>query len=68
MKYFSLIVISLLYNNVAYAYLDPGSGSIMLQAMIATFAVAGGIISTYWTKLISLFKKRPPAKKSDEQA
>lgn len=42
----------------AYAYLDPGTGSMILQGAIA--AVAGGLFTAklYWTKLKSLFKKQ----------
>ena len=41
-----------------HAYLDPGAGSIVLQAIIA--AVAGGFIvmRTYWSKVKQLFTRR----------
>lgn len=45
----------LLFSNNAYAYLDPGTGSMLLQGLIA--AVAGGalVIRVYWGKWKSLF-------------
>ena len=41
-----------------HGYLDPGAGSIVLQAIIA--AVAGGFIvmRTYWSKVKQLFTRR----------
>ncbi|MGH8566867.1 MAG: hypothetical protein ACREXU_02350 [Gammaproteobacteria bacterium] len=41
-----------------HAYLDPGTGSIVLQAIIA--AVAGGfmVLRTYWSKVKQLFTRR----------
>ncbi len=41
----------------AFAYLDPGSGSLILQGLIAAGLSAALIIKTYWYKLVSLFKK-----------
>ena len=46
----------------AHAYLDPGTGSIILQAIIGFIAASITIISTYWNKLkifiVNLFKKK----------
>jgi len=35
----------------AMAYLDPGSGSIMLQALIASVTAAGATVAFYWRSL-----------------
>ncbi len=42
----------------AYAYLDPGTGSIMLQAVIG--AVAGGmfVMRSYYHKAVGWFSER----------
>ena len=45
------------YVPVAHAYLDPGTGSMMLQAVvgaIAGFALVGRL---YWSKLKSFFSR-----------
>ena len=46
----------------AHAYLDPGTGSIILQAIIAAIATVGATASFYWgrikLKLKILFKKK----------
>ena len=47
------IIVSHLLSNPAYAYLDPGTGSVILQALIAFFAGVAAFISLYWRKLKS---------------
>ena len=46
----------------AHAYLDPGTGSMLLQGLIGGIAAASVAIGAYWSKLKALFF-RPPAKK-----
>ena len=48
----------------AHAYLDPGTGSMILQATIGAVAVAFTTISVYWHKLKSFFvgRSRPKDK------
>lgn len=40
----------------AYAYLDPGTGSVLLQGAIA--AIAGGLLAvrSYWARIVGLFR------------
>ena len=49
---------ALLLPAPAYAYLDPGSGSLVLQAMLAGAAGAAVVIKMYWKKLVSRFRGR----------
>lgn len=35
----------------AHAYLDPGTGSMILQGILGAIAVAGAVVSVYWNKL-----------------
>ncbi len=46
----------------AYAYLDPGTGSIILQALLGLIAAIGATSSFYWkkikSKIKSLFRKK----------
>ena len=59
-----LLALGLVTPATAYAYLDPGTGSILLQGLIAAVAVGLGIGKMYWAKLKSLFKggsgSKPP--------
>ena len=54
-----LVLPSLLFSVAlvapAYAYLDPGTGSMILQAIIGGIAVAGATLSVYWTRVKSFF-------------
>jgi hypothetical protein len=46
------------------AYLDPGSGSLLIQLLIAVLAGATAFIAIYWKKIKAFFK-RSDAKKDD---
>ncbi|MBF8269450.1 MAG: hypothetical protein HW386_1159 [Gammaproteobacteria bacterium] len=53
----AIILSGLCYSGSAYAYLDPGTGSFILQMLIAGIM---GIILTaklYWYRLIDFFKR-----------
>ncbi len=42
---------------VITAYLDAGSGSMILQVLLGGFAAAGVAIKLYWKKLTGIFKR-----------
>ena len=52
-------VFSVGFVTPALAYLDPGTGSILLQGLFA--AVVGGLVTIklYWAKVKSLFGSKP---------
>tara|TARA_B100000963_G_scaffold185505_1_gene161270 strand:+ start:54 stop:269 length:216 start_codon:yes stop_codon:yes gene_type:complete len=60
-----IILLTILFKTIfitsAHAYLDPGSGSIILQAILGFIAAGIASISFYWTKfknfLVKIFKK-----------
>jgi hypothetical protein len=39
-------------------YLDPGSGSILLQLLLAALLGAGVILRSQWSKIKTLFKRK----------
>tara|TARA_B100000965_G_C19311004_1_gene634534 strand:- start:11 stop:241 length:231 start_codon:yes stop_codon:yes gene_type:complete len=41
----------------AFAYLDPGTGSIILQAILGFIAASIATISIYWTKFKTIIYK-----------
>lgn len=60
MKINSTVIVCLfclIYTQSAFAYLDPGTGSLMLQMMIA--GILGGLatIKLYWYRIKSFFGK-----------
>ena len=57
-KLLSLIIIYFLCSiTTAHAYLDPGTGSIILQAILGFIAAAAATMSIYWEKFKSFIKK-----------
>ena len=53
-KILQLILISFFITENAYAYLDPGSGSIILSAIIAILAT----MKHYWLVIKNFFNKK----------
>lgn len=51
----------------ANAYLDPGTGSIIFQAIIASVVMGFATIRLWWDKFLGLFSSRKNAKGSDQQ-
>ena len=43
-----------LSTNNAYAYMDPGTGSILLQGLIGTIASGMFVAKMYWAKIKSV--------------
>lgn len=41
----------------AQAYIDPGSGSIIFQAVVAGLAAAGTALAVFWSKITRLFRR-----------
>ena len=56
---YQIIITSVLivFSPQTFAYLDPGTGSMILQGLIAGIAVAGFTIKTYWYRILSFFGK-----------
>ena len=60
-------VLLMSFSTAAAAYLDPGTGSMVLQGLIAGIAVAGFTVKTYWYKLRSFFGNSQPTSLLDEE-
>ena len=61
-------VLLLLVFSDAWAYLDPGTGSMMLQVILGGVAAVGVAVKLYWHKLrvaIGLGKKEESEEDSD---
>ena len=52
-----IILLIFFLPSKAYAYLDPGTGSIILQAILGFIAAAVASVSIYWTKFKLLLNK-----------
>lgn len=68
MKNYTLwaFAVLLTVTTPAMAYIDPGSGSAIMSAIIGFFVAIGLAVKTYWYKLKSLFmSKRKGSNKND---
>ena len=60
----TVLVVWLLAEVPAQAYLDPGSGSMLLQVLLGGFAAVGVIGKLYWHRVTSFFRKKDPPDRS----
>ena len=63
---YNTIAIFLIVTN-AYAYLDPGTGSFILQAIIGFLAAISAGFLYYWAKVKNFFIKLLKKKNNDEK-
>ena len=59
--YMTLLLLLGFWAQPALAYIDPGSGSAIMSAVIGFFVASGLVIKTYWYKLKSLFTGKKTA-------
>ena len=57
LKFLFLIFCLISYTSPAYAYLDPGTGSLLLQGLIGGIAAVMAFLSIYWQKVKAFFSK-----------
>jgi hypothetical protein len=50
------------FNTKAFAYLDPGTGSIILQEILGAIAAGGAYCSIYWQKIKKFFIRKDKKK------
>lgn len=61
LRFWPLLAISLILGQFsisnAFAYIDPGSGSMIVQMLIGTLVGAGIAVKLYWQKIKMKFMK-----------
>ena len=50
-------LVSLLGATDAHAYLDPGTGSMIIQILIASFIGAAVFLRRFWTRIAEFFNR-----------
>ena len=50
--------VGILAAQPAYAYLDPGTGSILLQGLIAAVAAVGVYAGIFWRRIRAFFSRK----------
>ena len=53
------VLLALLFPADAYAYLDPGSGSLIFQTIVATLAGVAYGVRLYWSRIRGWFGGSP---------
>lgn len=61
----SALTFLLLNSSPAYAYLDPGTGSVILQGIIGAITAGAVILRIYWHRLLSILGLRKNAEKEE---
>ncbi len=52
-----ILIILLLFPSVAYCYLDPGTGSYLIQILAAVLFGGIFVLKTFWSKIVLFFSK-----------
>lgn len=61
-----LVLCSLMWSSVdAYAYIDPNTGSIIFQTVIASLVAGGFIARKFWRNIVDFFAKFRPKSNDD---
>lgn len=55
------VALGLIFAPPTFAYIDPGTGSILLQGLIAGIAGGAAVLRIYWFRIKSFFTRNPPA-------
>lgn len=63
LKFFILVLVFFSSYGIipAYAYLDPGTSSLIIQGALGALAAAGTTVALYWRKIRSIFRKDGPS-------
>jgi len=57
------VLLGLFYVTPVYAYLDPGTGSIILQSMLAGIAAMAALGGIFWQRVKAFFSSLFSARK-----
>ena len=70
LKITTILTLSFLYiilsTDSSHAYIDPGSGSMLLQVLIASILGMLTVIKIYWARLKTFFSRKSDTNSSEE--
>jgi uncharacterized protein HemY len=52
-----LAAIAMIFPQYAYSYIDPGTGSYVIQIIIAAFVAVSFMVKVYWLKIKKFFRR-----------
>lgn len=61
----SLMILALVFPRSAHAYVDPGTGSYVLQIVIAGIAAASFSLKLFWGRIRAFFSGPPPQREDN---
>ena len=68
LKVLGIGMLALAYAGPSHAYIDPGTGSMILQSILAGVAVAAGLLRTYWYRLKTFFASSDDAGRNTDSS
>ena len=54
-------------SDDVFAYLDPGTGSMLVQLLVGGVAAAGVALKLYWHRILRLLRIRKPEPEPDRE-
>jgi hypothetical protein len=54
-------------SGAVFAYLDPGTGSMLVQLLVGGAAAVGVALKLYWHRLLRLLRIRKPDPEPDRE-
>ena len=64
---FLSVIFIMAFAVPAYAYLDPGTGSLVFQAVVVVFLTVAATVRIWWAKLKSIFGSGLSSKKEEHE-
>lgn len=52
------VLLAVLCPSTAFAYIDPGTGSILIQGLIGAIAAIGVTLKLYWHRIVAIFTRK----------
>ena len=58
-------IIQIIFTERAYAYIDPGTGSMLIQGLLALIAMISVSLGIFWRRIRSFFTRILGREKND---
>lgn len=59
------LLLTVVFTRDVHAYLDPGTGSMVFQTVVAALAAAGYGLRVYWSRIRALFGRTPDGERAE---
>ena len=62
----AIMIATVILSEPAYAYLDPGTGSMVVQILVACFATVVIFFKSIWQGITQFFGKKPKVEETED--